>query len=575
MTLKTSSNKLNPAINMLRHTFSKNKGLLILLSVAMLIYCPGFVLMRITEYIENDIWVDFYDFLSGFSLTVTIIAGICVVFFNLINFKYLYSKKSSDVFHSLPITRSELFFSRSVAGFLLTLIPVLFGYISITCIAFFIPEISATAALPFILINFAYTAMTMSVCAAFSAVFAVCAGTAFDYMLSFLGFNGGLLLCGVIMTSVFDNLLMGYSSDNITEILKNVSPIYFCINGLADYLNYESVFSFRDAMFFVRTGIYTISFTIISVLLYNHRKAEKGGEAYAYKFIYILCALIAGFCGAYIIGSTFTDNKYNIAFWIFAALGGIGSTVAYGAISDRGFKTFKKSIVLGISSVAMIGCAVAIVSAGGFGFTDYIPQNSNVKSVIVGYDGNDIEFNDANLSIEIHRTIIENKQAVAYDNEANAMKAYISFHYELKNGNYVNRDFWIERDFFADELLKLYQSDEYVDGILEAFTKYGGATADFHLVKPYAESDICTYITSNELTTLLKLYKNEVQNATTRIITDVDSTLQCSFSWSNHKYYYYPIYLDDTFKETKELLNSLNLEQRAESDNMTETLSVE
>ena len=112
MTLKTSSRKINPFWNMIGFTLRKNIGIIIVLCIAALLYCPG-------SYIINyeDLLVSVQNnrnnyLLENFGVAVTVFSTIIAVFFNMLNFSFLYKKNSSDVFHAFPLTRSELLLSR-------------------------------------------------------------------------------------------------------------------------------------------------------------------------------------------------------------------------------------------------------------------------------------------------------------------------------------------------------------------------------------------------------------------------------------------------------------------------------
>ena len=82
MTLKTSSRKINPFWNMIGFTLRKNIGIIIVLCIAALLYCPG-------SYIINyeDLLVSVQNnrnnyLLENFGNTVTVLSAIIAVLFN-------------------------------------------------------------------------------------------------------------------------------------------------------------------------------------------------------------------------------------------------------------------------------------------------------------------------------------------------------------------------------------------------------------------------------------------------------------------------------------------------------------
>ena len=198
MMLRTSSNKLNPTAKLIGFSVRKNIGLTILASIAMLIICPGLVLTRIFDFVENNVRAyDFSNVAESMILWITAAASIGVVLLNILNFSYLFSKKSSDVFHSVPLKRGELLFARCFSGIINVIVPVVLGYLSMAGIILFMSSVVGEI-LPLI-IGFAYTIIAMLFCSAFSMIFIVCAGTAFDWAVSFFGINIGSMLVGTIL----------------------------------------------------------------------------------------------------------------------------------------------------------------------------------------------------------------------------------------------------------------------------------------------------------------------------------------------------------------------------------------
>ena len=54
MTLRTSSNSINPCSNLFKFTVKRNIGVIILFTLIMLLVCPGFVLNEISEVSESS-----------------------------------------------------------------------------------------------------------------------------------------------------------------------------------------------------------------------------------------------------------------------------------------------------------------------------------------------------------------------------------------------------------------------------------------------------------------------------------------------------------------------------------------
>ena len=557
-------------INMSLFTVRKNIGLFILSVAAVLMLCPGFYLVRMDEYQNYSI-----DLVWVLAALLTIGAGVLVMFYNFLNFLFLYSKKSSDVFHALPLTRSQLLVSRWFSGVVMTLVPVVIGYLALAIIFLCLPLHRGDIGMIFGCM--AYTVMTVLVCSAFSMIFIICAGSAFDLVLCFIGVNGGLLLAGLVVMALMNNTLIGASNDVNYKVYENISPFWYCGAGLVRFINNDCVFVKGDIWYFVRTAFYTVVSLLASIALYNRRKAERGGDAYAFRFIYIVCSVVVGFVASYVIGYVFTGDGIDPLFWLFAVLGALLFAVAFGAITDRGFKYYKRSLVVGAGSVTILATIALIFVGGCFGFTTRIPEKSDIKSVTVRYSGEDVVYTDPTLPLEIHKTFIDRIDSLTYAGDSYMDTSYVYYTYELKDGTKMERTYYVSVEEFSEELLKLYTSDERLYMMLTLLEKGKPTSAEisgyFEIIDnegrfAYHEQDgyASAYMTPAEIKGLIEAYRKDIKNADVSIIVDNEANI--SINWNQnggyHSYEYFNLRVDDSFKNTLEYLRSLRLSDRVE-----------
>lgn len=579
MMLKTSSRNLNPAWGMFKTTLRKNLGLIILLSVGVLLYCPGYFFTSLGKSMferSSNFEEDFVIMGNGFIFVMCIIACSAVFLFNLINFMFLYSKRSSDVFHALPLTGTEMVLSRCASGFVFALIPTVLGFAALAILNCFVIYPLSFA---HIALCFAFILAFMLVCSTFSMLFVVCAGNAFDLAISFCGFNIALIIVGIIISTMLEELLIGFGGGLSFDILGNISPAIYC--GAMFYSAVFGELNIADiTAYFVRCIVFSAVFGIISVLLYNHRKSERGGQAYAYKFIYVLCSLACSFCGAFALGSMFSGGSFkSLRFWLFSVIGGIITAVIYGAVTNRGFKNVKLSVLSGIASVAVMGIIGVGIGFGGFGYTERIPEIGNIESVNVNISGfsvsDNIEFKNPELPLEIHRTILKEKlYAVDNNGVSDAARdyeydsaSYIGFDYRLNNGKVMHREYSIRGRQSDDLMLKLCQSEARFDTIEKRLNKSGITTVNFGYYGMYDSKEDYkeTYLTLSECKILISIYREEI-----KIINDASEFLNGSdyayeVSWNNEdgSHYYYTLQMNSQFEKTKEYIESLDLVVRA------------
>lgn len=546
MTLKTSSRKINPFGNMIGFTIRKNIGVIIVLCILALLYCPGSYIVNFDAMYESSRWDKGANIGNTgiFGTVIMIFAPLFTLLFNFINFSFLYKKSASDVFHAFPLTRTELLISRMLSGIISSFVPVVVCSLCYVVMMIFNPWIGHFGMLLYYL---AVTLIIVLIWSAFSLLFVVCAGSAFDLSLSFLGVNLAVVFISLIFEHILQETLLGYSGDS-EQILYNLCLPYFCSQ-------YETL------EFLIRSVIYIAVFTVSSVLLYNKRKAEKGGTAYAYKFMYLLCSVIAGICGGYLVGILFDNNIFSLVFWLFATIGAILTSMIYGLVTNRGFKGILRSILMGgVASVTMLAVMIYGLT-GGLGYSKFIPAKASVKTATVEFQYTDIEFEDPKLVIALHEKMLETDAAVGPmdDNYYKYGKEYLRFKYELPGGIMVERNFNdVEMSQIDKELLAIYQSEEHLKKIKqEAHLDSKSLYVDFQYGRPGTSYDLYSgYISVEKYEKLLDAYWKDIQNLDSVIPFYTGITGYLSFDVeSEGDMYYFSYTITDEFENTMSFIN--------------------
>ena len=469
MTSRVSKNKINPALGMFKTTFLKNIGSTVLLSIAMLIFCPGFFIAALSKQTlipENYSSPDSLSALFGVS---TVFSCILVCVANFVNFSYLYKKSSSDVFHALPLTRFSLLISRAAAGFISVLVPVTIGYTALALMTLRYPAF-VTGTISQIASSYLMNILFMIVFSAFSMIFIVCAGSGFDLAVSFFGFNISLLIIAAIISSLCSTYLKGFNNFGFLEV---ISPPYNLIMLASDFAtnNYSLA---KSGCAILDILLYAFAFGIIGPVLYKFRKAERGEQAYAYKFLYVICGILIGFCGGYGLSQIFVfavDTKsFTVIGFISFIAGALITTVIYGAVTERGFKGFKQSLLIGGVSVVAYLLTAAIILTGAFGFEKRIPDVDKIAEVKVDIDAE--VCTEPENAIALHKAIIDKNADVRLLNNNIDEKplAYVTLYYTFKGknkefGNTLTRSYFVDVTKVKTEIYKIYSSDKRFDAI--------------------------------------------------------------------------------------------------------------
>lgn len=565
MTLRASKTKRSPVFGVFCATLSKNTGSIILLSIAMLIFCPGFLLAALSKTAFRP--EDYYspEMLNAVYGVTAIFSCILVCIGNYVSFAYLYKKSSSDVFGALPLTRGGMLFSRAAAAFIGVLIPVTIGYTALAILTALYPTyVIGTVAQ--IASAYLVNVLLMLAFSGFSLIFIMCAGSGFDLVLSFCGFNLAVLVVGAVLHSLCNSYLSGYS-DSYIGFLSVMSPVYYLAERGVFFAEGGYVLKGSGDIIF---GIlkYAAVFCIIDPLLYRFRKAERGEQAYAYKFIYVICGVLAGICGGYALSEIFVTaadlKTYSIVGFVSFTAGALITTVVYGAVTDRGFKGFKRAMAVGAVSAVVYGMAAVIIISGAFGFETRLPAADKVTAATVRFDDNVIAFTDAKDVIALHKAIIDKRADDEYKDTVDSPHTYVDISYELKGKDEMLREYFVDKSKVKRELFKIYSSDnrfEDIEKTVNAATYRIDVWGDFYI----GDDSVTLNGTVNKEGTrkLIETYKKELKavgeeifspEKQTRIVASVNLIVE-----NNRESSSFSIYTTADFPETNSILSAFQV----------------
>ena len=562
MMSKISSVRFHPAFRLYRYSVKRTMGITVLITVFLLLICPGYILMHINNVLKlGNTDMKVYDLnrdLPSLILIVTVITTAAAILYLFINFAFLYGRSSSDFFHSLPLNRRSLLASRFFASIIPVLMPMTLTYAAM-CGILAINYIEGNIRL--ILWGFVYNILILLMSCAFSMIFIVASGSVFDLIISFFTFNIGIAVVQLINQSFCEVFLVGFPHGEIPTFFTNSSPFIYAFVTFAELMNGSERTPADFAVFTAGILLVTIISLVAAFLLYDRRKSEKSGVSYAYKFIYIVCALIIGIIGAYALGTVFAGDQVTVMFWVFAVIGGALAAVTFGAVNDRGFKTVKKSLVIGGCSVAIIGALALFLWSGAFGYSSRIPEKESVKSASVSFGQVSVEFDDPSLVMDLHEKIVSKSDYDSYEE--------INISYKLKFGE-MKRTYYVNYEYFTDELLEIIKSEENIKSIKNSFDEFTGNNLSISI---YCEDEWtdAVQITSSELKGLEEAYVSDIPSATAESVEGA-TYMSCDITGFDreYKYCYYSLYIEEDFKNTIEYLESLNLKQRVDAGS-TET----
>ncbi len=585
MTLKTSSNKSNTAFNLFAFTLKKNLGFTIITSILVLLFSPVFLINTINNYYDyRDITQDVYNFtdelLPGAAIIIAVAAMFVAWLLQIINFNYLNQKSGSDAFHSMPITRAGLLFSRTAASYVGGVIPLTVGYLGMACVGAL-----EYVELDFVLLGkcYAHTLIMMLLCLAFSQLFILASGCVFDSIISFLAVNIGIPVIILLIYGLCENTLFGYWTTNY-YLAAYGSP--FALSAYSLILLATGKATALKVTAYLIIAAATVGLFCANIFIYNIRKSEKAGETFAFRFMPLIISMIISFVAYFIFGYIFDGYTSSLLYIIMGVVGAVVVSLIYNVIVNRGFKKLKKAIIPIVITLVLIFGATATVQFDLIGYESYVPSVNNINEVYVHFDGDTIAVTDATdfvYATNLHNAIIkanENNQMDIKDEYVEKIDqngetylvldhgtAYstIEFRYNLKGGRQINRRYHIPNRLLLEEKLAFTQNC-FADGIRKNFIENLGNILT--LDGEYNGKQVQLNITRQEALALVDAYVEDLKNADKKYFTEnareylwLNSTLMTKDGVGN-RYYTMAIGNFDFFVNTKQVLFEMDIENR-------------
>ncbi len=422
----------------------------------------------------------------GFQPMCMLPVAILAILIAVQGFSYLYDRKKVDMYHSVPVSAKRRFAVIYLNGFLMYIIPALFGI----CIG--------------ILMAAAQGSLTIRCLAECGLAFIL-------NLLYFLTVYHttilAVMLTGNVVITGFATVILlgiGYIAYAITEALQNVffdNWSYFFVKRAftgSVIMDYDvKIYWFKNLPLLediVKTilpvyGKWFLAAALLlalSLLCYRKRPSEAAGRAMAFRplnpFIKIIVSVVAGLVVCYIV---YDATYYNIVITALSTAGGtLLCCIVMEAIYEADIRgAFKHLVSSGIAMAAAI-FIFCIFQFDLFGYDSYVPESKDVDSVALdmGPYQNYWEWNEENESInylsdgefirnnmfltdvEAVCELARKSQELDIQNAADCRS--VSVLYRLKSGKEVSRLILVDfGDKSNEELLnRIIGTEEYRSG---------------------------------------------------------------------------------------------------------------
>ncbi|MCR8848850.1 DUF6449 domain-containing protein [Rossellomorea sp. SC111] len=385
------------------------------------------------------------------------------VILSLFLFRYLHVKQAGDFMHSIPITRSKLFFHFTGTGFGILIIPVLLNTVILLSLYSFtdlqqyigILDIFTWCGITILMSLLLFTASTFV--AMITGLTAV--QGALTYILLLLPAGMFMLVCYSLK-----NLLFGFPEDYFFNVqIEKYSPLIKTV-----YLE-NDLLSGTDVMLFI---MITLVFYGFSFVLYKMRKVEAASQAIVYPFLRPLFKYGISFCFM-LFGGMYFNGIYQSQGWtIFGYF--FGSLIGYyigEMVLQKHWRVFRQW-------KGYTGFAIVIVLLGFiiqfdlFHYEQKVPELADIEKVHVSQSYYSLTDNPDNLIqdpfltdpeaveavLNLHEAIVDHQ---SHMNRATEKNEQIFLYYKMKDGSKIVRNYLIDIENVKSQYASLYESKNY------------------------------------------------------------------------------------------------------------------
>lgn len=423
--------------NLLLYNLNQNKSLLIVYTILLFAIAPLTIIISYFSYPS----VGDQTVILGptyFAIAITVILLFITPF---VIFNYITTKRSVDVYHSLPIRRADLFLTLALTSLILVLIPFLINYtliytLAATLVKGFDSQFYMTA-----LTNLIYIIPTLLAIFALPIIVISNTGTLID----------GLIHTGIL--TIFPFALYGTLGFFVSSFgFSLVSLDARILNFMSPIVALIFIFSKQDPGYFSRdfiTAYWVILFAFalcISLHIFVTRKSEKSEEPFVNEWYFpivagaftgltiVLTNLIFKFSEGYTLKAFLDPRSLIFSIFISFVLYAILNFFRYRSVKTF-LKTSKQFALILLISLAL---PITLISTSFMGMTWKVPKAKTVEK---------IEYSSSNFRYVL--PILSNVDYLDFNQkyyltEQESIQEFVDFH------NLMNRRLRSQKDFLKN-----------------------------------------------------------------------------------------------------------------------------
>lgn len=433
-------------------------------------------------------------------------------------FNYLFTSKSANMIHALPVTRPELFGTNLISGFTFLFIPEIVSFFLsvLVCLANGVAEVQ-------------YLGMWLLVCLGISFFFfslvAFCAmftGQLFALPVYFVICN--ILVEGITtgVSWLVSKMAYGVNSTSFGGKLRFLSPILYLLDevkliGSYSNENNRDIYEMTDIQMFGGRVVLcyaaaALIFYLAAYYGYRKRQIESAGDLLTFYWIRPIFRWGVGVCFGFLGGTVcmyFMRDMAYLSNWVWAVLVLVCGIVSFFIAEMLIQKAFRVLNARSCKECGVFACFLSLVFAGIYGYAyaqaHYIPEADSVAYAYVDMNY-PVEFEGEEIGevLALQREIISKQKQIEKELEANEIdngSGYVTFTYRMKDGSTQSRGYSLPSAArVSDDMLGRiagWESEE--DNFLRQYIEYdyAGVTRVTDAQLEWYHSDSMSYVYHN------------------------------------------------------------------------------
>ena len=335
-----------------------------------------YYLQRINDWFHLEGFYAFYVLI----LVLGVIMG-------LVMYNYLHHKRQINFYHSLPITRGQLFAERLGLGAVVTFLPLIVIFIVMVILAAVYGG-GVGYALQATLGHFGRLLLFFFLSYSLTVLAGQLTGNVLTHIFMTLFLHFGLLLldgCLILLRTTFFNTF--FTSNQMQEQLFMLSPFSYVLNFLDRYGSYNAA----DPLVHMTLGglfgvlLISIGAVVLAYILYLKRPSEASGLPVIFAWLRQplkwVVMFIAATVGAYAFLQVGGKGFMIFGLLLFIALTQMTAEVIYNKDFKAIGRNLKSTLVFAVLFLALIGSLYYDV----WGYDRYVPPAKDVQSVQIGF----------------------------------------------------------------------------------------------------------------------------------------------------------------------------------------------